>query len=128
MRLLVDGMNVIGSRPDRWWRNRERAMRRLVNSLAAFATASGVEVTVVLDSRPFDLDDGLAGVTVRFAPGGRNAADDEIVRIVERDPAPETFRVVTSDRELVDRIEALGAQVSHAGSFRAELDPFEPGL
>jgi predicted RNA-binding protein with PIN domain len=121
MRLLVDGMNVIGSRPDRWWRNRERAMRRLVTSLAAFSTATGVDVTVVLDSRPFDLED-FEGVTVRFAPGGRNAADDEIVRIVERDPAPETFRVVTSDRELARRVEALGAQVGHAGSFRSELD------
>jgi len=128
MRLLVDGMNVIGSRPDRWWRNRKGAMRRLVAGLAAFATASGVEVTVVLDSQPFDLGEGFEGVTVRFAPGGRNAADDEIVRIVERDAAPETFRVVTSDRELADRVEALGATVSRAGSFRIELDPFEPGL
>ena len=121
MRLLIDGMNVIGSRPDRWWRNRERAMRRLVTALAAFATATGVDVTVVLDSEPFDLEE-LEGVTVVFAPGGRNAADDEIVRILERGPAPETFRVVTSDRELASRVEALGAQVGHAGSFRAELD------
>jgi predicted RNA-binding protein with PIN domain len=121
MRLIVDGLNVIGSRPDRWWRNRERAMRRLVTSLAAFATATGVDVTVVLDSRPFDLGEDLEGITVRFAPGGRNAADDEIVRIVERDPEPETFRVVTSDRELAQRVEALGAQVGHAGSFRDEL-------
>jgi predicted RNA-binding protein with PIN domain len=125
MRLLIDGMNVIGSRPDRWWRNRERAMRRLVTSLAAFATATGVEVTVVLDSKPFDLGEDFEGVTVRFAPGGRNAADDEIVRIVQQDPAPETFRVVTSDRELVQRVEALGAEASHAGSFRDQLDPLD---
>jgi predicted RNA-binding protein with PIN domain len=122
MRLLVDGMNVIGSRPDRWWRNRERAMRRLVTSLGAFATETGVQVTVVLDSRPFDLEEDLQGVTVRFAPGGRDAADDEIVRIVEQDPEPQTFQVVTSDRELTQRVEALGARVSRAGSFRTELD------
>ena len=97
-------------------------MRRLVTALAAFATATGVDVTVVLDSRPFDLGADFEGVTVKFAPGGRNAADDEIVRIVERDPSPQTFRVVTSDRELAQRVEALGAQVAHAGSFRAELD------
>ena len=103
-------------------------MRRLVTSLAAFATATGVDVTVVLDSRPFDLGEDFDGVTVRFAPGGRNAADDEIVRIVERDAAPETIRVVTSDRELANRVEALGASVNRAGSFRIELDPFEPGL
>jgi predicted RNA-binding protein with PIN domain len=122
MRLLVDGMNVIGSKPDRWWRNRERAMRRLVTSLGAFATATGVDVTVVLDARPFDLAEELHGVTVRFAPGGPNAADDEIVRIVERDPSPETLVVATSDRELQRRVEALGARVSHAGSFRDKID------
>ena len=122
IRLLIDGMNVIGSRPDRWWRNRERAMRRLVTSLGAFAVATGVDVTVVLDSQPFELEEELDGVTVRFAPGGRNAADDEIVRILERDPTPETFTVVTSDKELQERAKALGAKVSHAGSFRAELD------
>jgi predicted RNA-binding protein with PIN domain len=122
MKLLVDGMNVIGSKPDHWWRNRERAMRRLVTSLAAFATATNVDVIVVFDGRPFDLGDGSEGVTVRFAPGGRNAADDEIVRIVERDPAPETIVVATSDRELQSRVEALGAKVGRAGSFREQID------
>ena len=122
MRLLVDGMNVIGSKPDRWWRNRERAMRRLVASLAAFATATGVDVVVVLDARPFDLGEEFEGVTVRFAPGGRNSADDEIVRIVERDPSPETLVVATSDRELQERVEALGARIRHAGSFRDTID------
>ena len=32
-RLIVDGMNVIGSRPDGWWRDRPGAMRRLVEKL-----------------------------------------------------------------------------------------------
>lgn len=125
MRLLVDGMNVIGSKPDRWWRNRERAMRRLVSSLAAFAAASGIDVIVVLDGQPFDLEEEFEGLTVRFAPGGRDAADDEIVRIVQGDPAPETLVVTTSDRELQRRVEALGAQVSHAKSFRERLDELQ---
>jgi predicted RNA-binding protein with PIN domain len=122
MRLLVDGMNVIGSKPDRWWRNRERAMRRLVASLGAFSAATGVGVVVVLDSAPFDLEEDFEGVTVRFAPGGRDAADDEIVSIVQADPAPETLVVATSDRELQRRVEALGAKVGHAKSFRERLD------
>ena len=53
----------------------------------------------MLDSRPFEID-APDGVGVRFAPGGRNAGDDEIVRIVEADRSPETLTVVTSDREL----------------------------
>jgi predicted RNA-binding protein with PIN domain len=115
-------MNVIGSRPDRWWRDREGAMRRLVCALAADAAETGDEVTVVLDARPFELGDAANGITVRFASGGRNAGDDEIVRIVEADRAPETLNVVTSDRELAARVSALGARVQPAREFRARLD------
>jgi predicted RNA-binding protein with PIN domain len=125
VRLIVDGMNVVGSRPDGWWRDREGAMRRLVEAVSAYASESGGEVTVVLDARPFDLGDAAEGVMVRFAPGGRNAGDDEIVRLVEGDPGPQTLRVVTSDRELMSRVRALGARVVPAGEFRAELDRFE---
>src|SRR5262245_34517269 len=122
MRLLVDGMNVIGSRPDGWWRDRRAAMRRLVEALAAYADATGDDVTVVLDSRPFDASDATGGVAVRFAPGGRNAGDDEIVRMLESDPAPETVTVATSDRELRRRVQALGSAVSPARELRVELD------
>jgi predicted RNA-binding protein with PIN domain len=127
MRLLVDGMNVIGSRPDRWWRDRRGAMRRLVESLAAYAAATGDELIVVLDGNPFDIGAPDGSVVVRFAPGGRNAGDDEIVRIVEADANPETLEVVTSDRELRDRVRSLGARVVSAGELRAELDRFEAG-
>ncbi len=122
MRMVVDGMNVIGSRPDRWWRDKRGAMRRLIETLEAYAAATGDEITVVLDSRSFGLGERLGAVTVRFAPGGRNAGDDEIVRIVERDPDPRTIQVVTSDRDLRRRVEAAGASVGGSGEFRAKLD------
>jgi predicted RNA-binding protein with PIN domain len=122
MRLVVDGMNVIGSRPDRWWRDRRGAMRRIVASLDRYAHETGDHVTLVLDSRPFDTGETQAPITVRFAPGGPNAGDDEIVRIAEGDAAPETLHVVTSDRELAARVAGLGAHVIPAGEFRARLD------
>jgi predicted RNA-binding protein with PIN domain len=127
VRLVVDGMNVIGSRPDRWWRDRRGAMRRLVGALDAYAKETGNEVTVVFDSRPFEVGEDVSSVAVQFAPGGRNAGDDEIVKIIERDSAPDTLHVVTSDRELAARAGALGARVIPAGEFRAELDSFEGG-
>ncbi len=115
-RWLVDGMNVVGSTPDEWWKDRRGAMRRLAERLAQFAEESGDEVTVVFDGRPFELD--TAPVDVRFAPRrGRNAADDEIARMVGVDPAPAGITVVTSDRELVDRVRAGGAQVESSRSF-----------
>jgi predicted RNA-binding protein with PIN domain len=122
MRLIVDAMNVIGTRPDGWWRDRRGAMRRLVEALAQHAAASGDEVTAVLDSRPFELDDVRGAVEVRFAPGARNAADDEIVRIAAADTAPATLVVATSDRELAARVRDLGADVMPASALRARLD------
>jgi len=39
-RLVVDGMNVIGSRPTGWWRDRPGAMAALVADLGRYAAAS----------------------------------------------------------------------------------------
>src|ERR1700733_8276527 len=41
VRWLVDGMNVIGTRPDAWWRDRHAAMVRLVDLLERWAAADG---------------------------------------------------------------------------------------
>lgn len=114
-RWIVDGMNVIGSRPDGWWRDRPGAMRALADRLAGWA--AGREVTVVFDGRPFDLDPD--GVTVVFASRrGPNAADDDIVRIVEADEDPGGLRIVTSDHDLARRVAELGAEVVSSGAFR----------
>ena len=34
---IVDGNNVMGSRPDGWWKDRPAAMRRLVSQLGDWA-------------------------------------------------------------------------------------------
>ena len=123
MRWLIDGMNVIGSRPTGWWRDRPGAMRALVEQLVSFAERSGEPVTVVLDGGPFELEGG-PGVTVRFASRrGRDAADDDIAAIVESDADPADLSVVTSDGELARRVRHAGATVLGAGEFRRRLDP-----
>ena len=121
MRWLVDGMNVVGSRPTGWWRNRAAAMARLVEDLRAFARETGDPVCVVFDGRSRELLDSEP-VEVAFAPGGRDAADDEIARRVQADERPEEIRVVTSDGALAERVRASGAEVIGAGSFRNRLD------
>ncbi|HEX3201120.1 MAG TPA: NYN domain-containing protein, partial [Actinomycetes bacterium] len=111
-------------RPDRWWNDPDRAVRRLVGELDRYAAATGAHVTVVFDRGPRDLPPGSYGaVAVAFASRpGRNAADDEIVRILAQDQAPHTFRVVTSDRRLAERVRDLGAGVEPSSRFRRRID------
>ena len=123
-RLLIDGMNLIGSRPDRWWNDPDQAVRRLIQELDRYAAATGQDVTVVFDRRPPDVQPGRHGAAVvAFASrAGRNAADDEIVRVLAEDPAPQFFTVVTSDRRLAERARLLGATVTSSAGFRRRLD------
>jgi predicted RNA-binding protein with PIN domain len=122
MRWIVDGMNVIGTRPDGWWRDRHAAMERLVQRLERFAAAEGDDVTVVFE-RPPSPPIRSSLVEVAHAPrAGANSADDEIVRRVSAEPAPGAVRVVTSDRWLADRVRDLGAAVVGAEGFRATID------
>jgi predicted RNA-binding protein with PIN domain len=121
MRWIVDGMNVVGSRPDGWWRDRKAAMERLSESLAAFAAETGEPLTVVFDGEPFDLS--APPVEIRFASArARNAADDDIARMVQQDADPQSITVVTSDGELAERVKAAGASVRGASQFRRRLD------
>src|SRR2546422_7840651 len=123
-RWLIDGMNLIGSRPDRWWNDPDRAVRRLIEQLDAYASVSGDDVTVVFDRRPRDVQPGLHGrAMVAFATRrGRNAADHEIVQMVAQDSAPQALQVVTSDRRLAERVRELCASVTPSTSFRRRLD------
>lgn len=118
-------MNVIGSRPDGWWRDRDGAVRRLLGRLQDLARASGDEMTLVLDGRPpADLPAGEHdGVHVVYARRrGRDAADDRIVELVRDLTGPAAASVVTSDRELASRVRELGASVISAGALLKRLD------
>ncbi len=124
-RLVIDGMNVIGARPDGWWTDRDGAVRRLVARLQRLAAAGGDELTLVLDGRAVaGLPEGEhGGVTVGYARRtGRDAADDRIVELVEADADPAGVRVVTSDRDLRRRVRALGGGVTGAGELLRRLD------
>jgi predicted RNA-binding protein with PIN domain len=120
--LLVDGNNVIGSVPDGWWRDRPAAVRRLVERLQCYVTASGEPLQVVFDVPQADLPEGdHAGVVVHYATRrGRDAADDRILELLDTgfdDP----FDVVTSDRNLAEGARRRGANVIGAGTLLARL-------
>jgi len=122
MRWYVDGMNVIGTRPDGWWRDRDAAMLRLVDLLERWAAAEGEDVVVVFERKPSPPIRSTV-IEVAHAPRPRrDAADDEIVRRVRSEPQPALVRVVTSDRWLADQVSLLGVGVHGADMFRALID------
>ncbi len=122
MHWIIDGMNVIGSRPDGWWRDRHGAMVRLVDALERWAAADGDDVTVVFEQPPRPpITSSVVEVAHAKRPGP-NSADHEIVRRVRAAPDPSVVRVVTSDGVLSEQVRAAGASVYPSGTFRAELD------
>jgi predicted RNA-binding protein with PIN domain len=122
MRWIVDGMNVIGTRPDAWWKDRDGAMLRLVDMLERWAAAEGEDVTVVFERAPSPPIRSTV-IEVAHAPRPkRDAGDDEIIRRLRADRDPAEVVVVTSDRWLADRASATGAAVLGAESFRIRID------
>ena len=123
MRWIVDAMNVIGTRPDGWWRDRHAAMVRLVDQLERWSAAEGHDVTVVFEQPPRP---PIRSSVVEIAHAQRaraNSADDEIVRLVRAEPDPSSIRVVTSDGVLSEQVRAAGASVYPSAILRAEIDP-----
>lgn len=117
-RVFVDGNNVMGSRPDGWWRDRAAAARRLIADLAPIAGGPGAW-TVVFDGPP---PDGMrlqtGALRVEYAGrGGADAADDRIVGLLGALPPGTDALVYTSDRRLRERASALGARVEGASAL-----------
>jgi hypothetical protein len=120
---VVDVANVMGSRPDGWWRDRPGAAVRLHAELAALADRG--RPVLAGDTEPEEIVMVLEGATKAAAPRIAQASttvrvvqaagsgDDAIVALV-RD-LPGRRAVVTADRELRRRCEAVGAEVLGPG-------------
>ena len=114
--LIVDAANVIGSRPDGWWRDRPGAARRFVDRVRAAADDGRIDapVTVVLEgqARSGAAVGEAAGVTVVHAAGSGDDAIIDVARsAVEDAPADAEVVVVTADRGLAERVRATGGDV-----------------
>jgi hypothetical protein len=112
--LLVDAANVVGSRPDGWWRDRAGAASRLLGQLAGLAgrTLTGPDgaqlrigrVVVVLEGRARDvpLPAGAEVLDVVRAPG---SGDDALAATAaELAGAGDALLVVTADHGLRARL------------------------
>ena len=121
-RWIVDAMNVIGSRPDGWWNDPEKAMRDFTRLLDAHAGSTGKDITVVFDKDPGRLPETSHIDVVIARRRGRDAADYEIEQLVAGNEDPQRLKVVTSDRDLAGKVRGAGAKVVSSGTFRRELD------
>lgn len=120
---IVDAYNVLGARPDGWWRHRALALARLCDAIAAWRP-DGAEVVVVVDGWPKpEVPEGRAhGITVRYASrSGPDGADRAIVELVDGCPDPGRVTVVSSDAALRGLVVARGATVLGAGTFRDRI-------
>ena len=121
--VFVDGNNVMGSRPDGWWRDRAKAARRLVAEITPLALGHGGVWTIVFDGpEPPGMAPPPGCLTlVHTGHGRRDGADDRIVELVHALPDRARSLVYTSDAKLRARVHALGAQVAGARALLNEI-------
>ena len=119
--LLIDAANVIGSRPNGWWRDRPGAARAFVERVRASARSGRLAdpVVVVLEGKARSgVEPGVAeGVTVLHAPG---SGDDTLLAVTAEANGPVTL--VSADRALCQRAETLGAEIARPGWLLRLLD------
>ncbi|MGY2129466.1 hypothetical protein [Blastococcus sp. SYSU DS0617] len=130
--LLVDVANVVGARPDGWWRDRAGAAIRLLDRLAVLPgrTVPGPDggpvscsaVVAVVEGRARDVS-APAAVRVVHAPG----SGDDALAAEAADLAADGRSVlaVTADRGLRARLPA-SARATGPGWLLALLDDVAP--
>jgi hypothetical protein len=125
--LIVDGANVVGSRPDGWWRDRAGAAARLHQQVLAAPQLAARVVLVLEGQARAGVREGTVGlVEVVHARGeGDGAIVDEVGRAVA---AGATVSVVTADRGLAARVEPLGATLLRPGWLLVQIERPVAGL
>jgi 8-oxo-dGTP diphosphatase len=107
--VVVDVANVMGARPDGWWRDRAGAARRLLEQVAALADR-GVPADRMPDGLP------APGAWVLVLEGrAREAARDDAGRAGDSS-APSRVRVVAATGSGDDAIVAEAAALSGGGA------------
>jgi 8-oxo-dGTP diphosphatase len=133
--IIVDAANVMGSRPDGWWRDRAAAAARLRDELAELAGRGVPELpasirapalerwfpcfVLVIEgaARQGAVTDGVPGPVRIVLAGG---SGDDAIADLARDLAGRRL-VVTADRQLRGRCLAAGASVTGPSWLTSQL-------
>lgn len=131
--VVVDSANVIGSRPNGWWKDRRAATQSFAENLGRLAVGGvpaiqlGLErdtrwtqIVLVVEGEAAHIDHPSAGnglnntlEVVRATADGDQAIVDAVAVQSDTDgvKAPAIVFVVTADRQLAGRVTELGARV-----------------
>lgn len=133
--IVADVANIVGTKPDGWWKDRAKAARRTIESIAAVAengvpgSVFGIDadtswpsLTCVVEGRARDIMREHAPLPRRVeVVAAEGSGDDWVVKVVAaaRNANADTpILVATSDRELQQRVEEYGAHTIGARAFR----------
>jgi len=119
--LVVDGANVVGSRPDGWWRDRAGAARRLHDALLVADTEYD-EIVLVLEGAAKGGSAAGLDAHVRVAHARRDGDEEIVARTRSAVESGASVTVVTADRLLRGRVEALGASTMSPSWLLDRLD------
>jgi hypothetical protein len=139
LHVIVDGANVVGSRPDGWWRDRPGAARRLAGRLVAALSEDHERLAATL-GRPLDPEAGdelqvhlvLEGAASKVADLPTHPQLDVVHAATDGDTAiaalaadlavaGDPVLVVTADRGLRERVRATGAATIGPGALLEAL-------
>ena len=124
MRWIIDGMNVIGTRPDGWWRDRHGAMVNLVDRLERWAAADGEDVSVVFEQPPRPpIRSSVVDVVWARQAHAADSADDEIVRRLSSSPTRARSASSPPTACSPSRSTRPARASTPSSTFRSEIDP-----
>jgi hypothetical protein len=126
--LVVDAANVVGSRPNGWWRDRAKAAENLCCAVTDGLRTGRLDapVVVVLEgaARHGAAEQDRDSLRVVHAPG---SGDDAIVELVVDAVADEAaVTAVTADRELRERVQRVGGDVVGPSWLLDRIEPTAP--
>jgi hypothetical protein len=132
LHVIVDGANVVGSRPDGWWRDREGAARRLAGRIAAALTTdrtglaeafghpgAELQVHLVLEGAAARVEDlpTHPRLTIVRARADGDSTIAALATDLVTDGSGGALVVVTADRALRERVRGSGAVTAGPGTL-----------